>query len=148
MVRCSVPVRHDACLLHGVGPGSGPVAQLCVYTFASAGKSCHDLPEAFSPYPYQLAWSPDETTIAFSENPIEFGYESDIWLLDVISGQVSDVTDDGLNGSWRSMAAQGGVALDYLPFWDKTDGSLLFWRVTPLGRSPVRARHLPAPEGC
>jgi hypothetical protein len=117
------------------GRGRDAVEQLCIFTFESAGKACHALPEAFNGYPYQLAWSPDDATIAFSENPIELALESDVWTLDVASGAITDLTDDGLGGSSRDVPMDGSAAIDYLPFWHPTDGSLLFWRLSPLGDS-------------
>ncbi len=108
-------------------------AQLCVYTFSNAGKVCTLLDAGFSGLPYALQWSPDSTTIAFSENPVELGNESDIWAYDVTGAAFLNVTDDGLTGLWRWLDTEDDINLDYLPMWDQTDGSLVFWRVTPLG---------------
>lgn len=107
------------------------VHNICVYTFESASQVCYALPEEFDPYPYDLAWSPDDSLIAFTENPIEFGNESDIWVLAVADGTIQNLTDDGIVGSWRS--ADTEVQLDYLPFWGPKDGLLYFWRAVPHG---------------
>lgn len=113
------------------GRGRNLVSNICVYTFESASKVCHALPEEFAPYPYQMAWSPDDAWVAFTENPIEFGNESDIWVLNVADGEFANITDDGVTGSWRY--ADTEVALDYLPFWSPADGTLYFWRAVPSG---------------
>jgi dipeptidyl aminopeptidase/acylaminoacyl peptidase len=115
------------------GGNRGRDGQLCVYTFSNAGKRCDVMGEGFESLPYQLQWSPDSTQIAFSENPIELGMESDIWTYDVASQTFTNLTDDGLSGMWRWLDTEEEINLDYLPMWDLTDGSLVFWRVTPLG---------------
>jgi hypothetical protein len=108
---------------------------MCIYEFATAGKSCSDLStEAFGSYPYQFQWSPDSSMIAFSENPGEMWSESDIWLFDVAEGSFTNLTDDQLVGNWNELASDGEiVVLDYLPMWNQADGLLYFWRVVPLG---------------
>lgn len=103
-------------------------SRLCVYTFQTAGKVCHPLPDAFEYYPYDLAWSPDETAIAFSENPVEMSRESDIWLLDVASGAYTDLTDDGVTGSRQVDDGAVPNALDYLPSWSPAGDAIVFWR--------------------
>ncbi len=107
--------------------------QICVYTFANAARECSVLPEEFFGMPYQLQWSPDSATIAFSENPIETSNESDIWVLDVESMEYTNLTDDGFTGMWRYVETDSDINIDYLPMWDKTDGSIVFWRAVPAG---------------
>lgn len=101
--------------------------QICLFTFANADKTCHDMPTgAFRDWPYQLQWSPDSTMIAFTENPIQLGNDSDIWVFTVADGSFQDLTDDGVVGSWRS---NPDALIDYLPAWNPADGSIVFWRV-------------------
>jgi hypothetical protein len=120
-----------------VGRGQDRKGQICVFTLASSAKACHDLSrDVFVGFPYQLQWSPDSSMIAFSENPAELGYESDIWLFKVADGSFTNLTDDGVTESWRSaMVAQPDkpIVLDFLPAWNTADGNLYFWRGTPLG---------------
>lgn len=117
------------------GKRSDRVLQLCLYEFETAGKVCSDLsPELFDGYPYQFQWSPDSRYIAFSENPIELGSESDIWLFDGEAGTFTNLTDDGIVDLWRHVVAEGTtVELDYLPMWNASDGMIYFWRIVPLG---------------
>lgn len=111
------------------------VLQLCLFEFETGGKTCSDLsPEVFLGYPYQFQWSPDSSYIAFSENPVEFSYESDIWLFSVADGAFTNLTEDGLTGGWSSLVADGErVNLDLVPMWNATDGQIYFWRIVPLG---------------
>ncbi len=105
--------------------------QICLFTFANADKTCHDMPTGeFRDWPYQLQWSPDSTMIAFTENPIQLGNDSDIWLFTVADGSFQDLTNDGVTGSWRE---QPDALIDYLPAWNTADGSIVFWRVVPQG---------------
>ncbi|MFZ1768873.1 MAG: hypothetical protein WAU00_06735 [Caldilinea sp.] len=104
---------------------------ICLFTFANADKTCHDMPTgAFRDWPYQLQWSPDSTTIAFTENPVQLGNDSDIWLFTAADGTFQNLTDDGVTGSWRGNA---DALIDYLPSWNAADGSIVFWRVKALG---------------
>jgi len=116
-------------------PGDRNTAgQVCIYTFDGAGKKCTDLPlEQFLGYPYQLQWSPDGSRIAFTENPIDLGYDADIWVLDVASGAVKDLTDDGVTGAWSQPTGTPSSVVDYLPMWGPTDGQIYFWRFQNLG---------------
>jgi hypothetical protein len=106
--------------------------QMCVFSFETEESVCSLMPEEFRPFPYMLQWSPDSTLIAFSENPVELGNESDIWIYDVAATTFSNLTDDGITGSWRR-AESAELNLDYVPMWNPADGSLLFWRLSPLG---------------
>ena len=106
------------------------VGQLCLYVFADAQNLCHDKPEKFKSFPYQLAWSPDSAYIALSENPLQLGDESDLWLFNVANRTFTNLTDDGLEGKWNAMET-GSYELDYLPMWDAASGDLYFWRSIP-----------------
>lgn len=103
--------------------------QICVYTFHNADKVCHTLPGQINYYPYVLVWSPDSTRVAFTEDAVATGTESDLWVLNVVDGALSNLTDDGVEGNWRTME-YGSFDLDYLPMWGP-DGSLYFWRTQP-----------------
>ncbi|MCB0056133.1 MAG: hypothetical protein KDE45_03870, partial [Caldilineaceae bacterium] len=74
--------------------------QLCIHTFDTGATDCVNGPETYEGYPYDLAWSPDDSMIAFSENPIQLAYESDIWVYDVAAQTFTDLTDDGVTGGY------------------------------------------------
>jgi hypothetical protein len=107
--------------------------QLCLYTFDNADKACHEAPDEYLGFPYTLAWSPDSAQIAFTENPIQLGYESDLWLFDVAAGTFTNRTDDGVTDVYRANVELGPFTLDYLPMWDKSSGNLYFWRSERVG---------------
>lgn len=111
-------------------PGDRQTAgQVCIYTFTSASTRCTDLPqEQFLGYPYQLQWSADSSKLTFTENPIDLGYDADIWVMDVAAGTVANITDDGQTGSWVRETGTPSTVVDYLPMWGPTDGQIYFWR--------------------
>jgi hypothetical protein len=113
------------------GSGRQSVGQFCLFTFANAGRQCFDAPEAFQSFPYQLFWSPDSGAIAFTENPIQLGLESDVWVFSVTDGSFANRTDDGVTGIWRTGADP--FALDISPMWSPDGSEIYFWRVEPLG---------------
>ncbi len=113
------------------GRRSDRTGVLCIFTFANADKTCHSISrDLFRDWPYQLQWSPDSSMIAFTENPVDLGNDADIWLFTVADGSFQNLTDDGVFGSWRQSA---DAVIDYLPSWNRTDGSIVFWRVKPMG---------------
>ena len=116
------------------GRGRDRTGQICLYTFDTAAKMCYDLSrDLFLGYPYQLQWSPDSSMVAFSENPVEFGNESDIWLFKVADGSITNLTDDGQTGSWRQETGTPSSNVDYLPAWNPVDGQIYFWRFASQG---------------
>jgi hypothetical protein len=105
--------------------------ELCLYSFEGANNDCYISPEIYEGYPYAFAWSPADEYVAFTENPILLGYESDIWLFDVAKEEFVDRTDDGVEGDWIE-AEPGTYWLDYLPMWNETDDMIYFWRSVPI----------------
>lgn len=119
------------------GRGRDSESNICIFTFADAGKVCHVVPAEYYNYPPKFIWSPDGAYIAFTEDPVTLGDESDLWVLTVADGSVANLTDDGLYGSYID-AEQGTFALDYLPMWGKHDGQIYFWRSIPAGESSMQ----------
>ena len=88
------------------GRGLDHNGQICLLTFDTAAQQCYPFPAGeFLGYPYQLQWSPDNSRIAFSENPIQLGYDSDIWVLTVADGSYANLTNDDVTGDWVTSKA-------------------------------------------
>jgi Tol biopolymer transport system component len=113
------------------GRGRKAVGELCLFGFDGATKNCFAAPEEFDSYPYQLAWAPDSSAIAFTENVVVAGLESDLWIFNVADGSFANRTDDGVYGAWN--VGEDAFALDLLPMWSPDSSSVYFWRVEPLG---------------
>jgi len=69
-----------------------------------------------------IEWSPDSTALTFTDDPLLTGLDSDIWLMDAISGEVANLTDDG-----NDVMAEPGVPMDIWPGWSP-DGDIVFQR--------------------
>lgn len=105
--------------------------ELCIYTYEDAANPCYVGPETYEGYPNAFVWSPDDEYVAFTENPIQLGYESDIWMFNPVSAEFVNRTDDGVQGNWAA-ADHGSYRLDYLPMWNQADDLLYFWRSMPI----------------
>lgn len=115
-----------------VGKRDEATGSICLFTFETAGKVCNEMaPGAFVGYPYELEWSPDSSMITFTENPIELANEADIWLFRVADSSFTNLTDDGVKGSWRYDESGALVNIDYAPAWNAADGKIYFWRLIP-----------------
>lgn len=67
-----------------------------------------------------MEWSPDGTALVFTSEPLITGLDSDIWHMDALTGDVSNLTDDG-----SGMLAD--VPMDVWPGWTP-DGDIIFQR--------------------
>jgi Tol biopolymer transport system component len=72
--------------------------------------------------PFTIAWSPDSSKLAYGAAvaPGAAQRESDLWLLDVVSGNLTNLTG-GRNGD-------GGSTVDTSPAWSPDGASLVFVR--------------------
>jgi len=135
------PVRLPDAHLVGLSPDgtklaatSGDATQLCVYRLPSLEQvSCGALVAGASSRPSHVdprsvAWSPDSTRIVFTENLFMFLEESDIWTMDVASGGLVDLTDDGVSGS--AIPVPANAQLDAAPAW-MPDGARIVFARTP-----------------
>lgn len=85
-----------------------------------------------------FAWSPDGTRLAFTEDIFRFFRESDIWVMDISSGELTNLTDDEVEGGMpKSQDARAN--LDYVPTWSPDGTEILFGR-TPMERSGAEDR--------
>ena len=110
--------------------------ELCTYTFKSAATACAIAPDSYYGYPYAFYWSSNDNYIAFTENPIQQGNESDIWIFEPAEQKYVNLTDDGVEGDWFS-AEPGSFALDYLPMWSPQADEIYFWRSIPNPNMPI-----------
>ncbi len=103
-------------------------ARFCVWDRATGEAPCDgDLPapvEARS-----VTWAPDGSAVAFSLGSSNRLVDSDIYLFDVASGMLRNLTDDSGADSVSFLVPQvTPVAIDVFPAWSPDGTSLLFAR--------------------
>jgi len=72
-----------------------------------------------------IAWSPDGSRLAFTEVRVR---ESDLWVWDIVSGKLSNLTDDGVADFVQPLTEEGSetFTMDVYPAW-AADGKRLFF---------------------
>ena len=106
---------------------------LCTYSFEADESRCYIVPETLASFG-SLVWSPDSRYVAFTEENIRGGDETDIWLYSMERHLLLNLTQDNVNGNLIEPEA----LIDILPTWNPFDGSLMFFRnATPNGVSPT-----------
>ena len=104
---------------------------ICIYEAATlTEKVC--VPWKSTLDPKTIAWSPDSQQVAFTEN-LDSLTESDLWVLKIATGTLSDLTNDGLDGDLttalqRAKAETKTMSLDSLPAWSPDGKTLSFIR--------------------
>jgi dipeptidyl aminopeptidase/acylaminoacyl peptidase len=73
-------------------------------------------------------WSPDGTKVVFTDDFFRLFDEPDVWVLDVASGEVDNLTDDGIDDFDFGDAAAPGSRFDVLPSWSPDGGEIWFAR--------------------
>jgi len=106
---------------------------VCIIDSATLGeKACSGWKTTIDPD--SIAWAPDSQRVAFSENLPELS-ESDLWVFDIPTGALSNLTDDGLEGDLstalqRAQSDTVDINLDSLPAWSPDNKTLAFIRST------------------
>lgn len=118
-------ISPDGTRLAGVDAEGG---RFCVWDLATGKAPCDgDLPapvEARS-----VTWAPDSSAVAFSLGSSSRLVDSDIYVFDVASGTLRDLTDDSGADAVSFLAPQETpVAIDVYPAWAPDGASLLFAR--------------------
>jgi hypothetical protein len=80
-----------------------------------------------------MVWSPDSTRIAFSEPGFDLGTDSDVWVMNATTGELTNLTDDGYAGSVfptndDDPAATATFFVDASPAWTPDGAYLSFSR--------------------
>lgn len=109
--------------------GKSESDQLCFFSVATG-----DLLVETDPYtevaimdPLSVAWSPDGSRIAFSLQAWRLLRDSDIFVVDVRTGAITNVTPEGHEQEAMSLLEVPDVSIDVSPVWLNND-TLLFAR--------------------
>jgi len=104
-------------------------ASLCIFSASGQKKQCwtkKDGPKGVDPS--SVRWSPDSKHLAFTENFLRDLNESDIWVLDVSTLRLADLTDDQVDGPSPFLTASETANTDVAPCWSKEGKELAFIR--------------------
>lgn len=105
----------------------------CVGSVDGSGEQCFEVdsgPQSFLS-PNTAAWSPDGREVAITEE-YGAGLEPDIWLLDVRSGKLTNLTDDGVVSEGVSRGGEydfpDDARVDRYPSWSADGRTIRFIR--------------------
>ncbi|MGI8432591.1 MAG: DPP IV N-terminal domain-containing protein, partial [Chthoniobacterales bacterium] len=110
--------------------------KLCVYDVATQKqRACADLKaKKIALRSDDIVWSPDSTKIAFAERAFEYLIDGDLWVMDAATGRLTDLTDDGYQGTFfpfgkEKDALKGKTVFeDVLPAWSPDSSKIAFSR--------------------
>jgi WD40-like Beta Propeller Repeat len=104
---------------------------LCFFEIANTTSQCYAYPETFGGMGRYSApvWSPDSTRVVFTESFFDMFRESDLWQLEVATGDYTNLTDDGIR-RFDIGNEDPAMTIDYLPTFSPT-GELYFFRSRP-----------------
>ncbi|MGD9099571.1 MAG: DPP IV N-terminal domain-containing protein [Anaerolineae bacterium] len=101
----------------------------CVYDTASlTPKFCAKESEIRTLDDQSVAWSPDGARVAFTENFFRYFFDSDLWVLEIESEKLTNLTDDAVERVTLGDEAQENPLVDVLPTWSPDGKKLLFAR--------------------
>jgi Tol biopolymer transport system component len=110
--------------------------ELCVYAIDAPDEERCFLPGNCRVSAQSIQWSPDSERLAFTELHQQY-YESDLWVLDVKSGELVNLTDDGVDPCGTE-GTQAAGSMDLLPVWSSDGASIAFYRNGDEGLSLYR----------
>lgn len=136
-------VELDDTRIIGISPNGTAIAatdfdnsRLCIYESDTLEqRTCADL----SPLEARLriddvVWSPDSNKLALSEESFKVFIDGDLWVMDAISGELTNLTDDSVNGSIPVISADESdideLFVDVSPTWLPDSSGVTFSRST------------------
>ena len=94
-----------------------------------------------------LAWSPDSSRVAWTEDWAKRALDSDLWVFELESGELTILTDDGFEGTMiQAVDTNAQITVDVAPAWSPDSTSVVFAR-TPADRDSTTLYRIPATGG-
>lgn len=125
--------------------------ELCVYSAEGEQQRCVDRELALDAN--SIRWNAEGTRLLFTENFFEYLYEPDVWMLDAESGDVTNLTDDGVDESGPDLMTdpedgEPAADIDTVPVWaDDETVRFLRWHRSEDEESTVEVMEVPADGG-
>ncbi len=99
--------------------------EICIYSAASEKQHCARLKVDIDET--SVRWSPDSSHIAFTEDFFRLYLDSDIWIMDVATGETIDLTDDNTD-TVKLNSVHQATGVDIMPNWTNDSKRLFFLR--------------------
>jgi hypothetical protein len=100
--------------------------ELCVYDIETlATQSCANLESLDARLRFEdVSWSPDSTRLVLAERSFIYFRDGDLWVMDALTGELTNVTDDDFRGSMPLGESEpdADLSFDVAPTWTP-DGS-------------------------
>jgi hypothetical protein len=123
------------------------VVEICIYTMSGARERCLEIPDRVSSIDLErFRWSLDSRYLTFTEDFIIRLHEPDIWVIDVDTGNLTNITDDQVTRSVIFGDEGANANLDFAPLWMR-DGRLAFLRYNRTGDSSTAAVYAAQADG-
>jgi hypothetical protein len=108
------------------GPGEND--DFCIWSLPDLEPSCDG--EELRPQPESIAWAPDSSAVAFSQDAPRFLIDSDITVFDVESKQLDNLTDVPGEERRVPLGSSGDEVFvaDIMPVWTADSSTILFIR--------------------
>ena len=115
--------------------GTGPDREFCIWDIETLNPICAE-PGDYRPHAEAIVWSPDSTAVAFTEDALRTFIDSDLYVFELGSGTLVNLTDDGFSGGMSIMGDESATVplLDLGPAWMSDGQSLAFSRIHGIDR--------------
>lgn len=114
---------------------------LCTFDVATLSeRACTSVADLGSPLRIEdVAWSPDGSRLAFTASAFRSYKDGDLWLMDVSTGEVTNLDDDGFEGSlpFGADAPDVRITVDVAPTFTPDGRAVTFSRSSWQGGVPV-----------
>jgi hypothetical protein len=108
--------------------GIGPDQEFCVWAVDDLAATCEV--SEIRPMIESIAWAPDSSAVAFSDNAAQYFVDSDIMVFEIGSMTLRNLTDspDELQDVSITNRDEGTTLMDVFPVWAPDSNSLAFLR--------------------
>lgn len=118
-----IALSPDGAWIAGLDPDK---ETFCVWDVKTLKPTCDG--EVDAVVPASVTWAPDSTAVAFSLNAPQWFVDSDIFVFDVASGTLHNLTEDGDTELGLLGSTKVPVNVDLYPSWSPDSEQLVFGR--------------------